>query len=127
MRTIAFVCKAASRRTEKHLGVRGFADQLASAVGEAFNNVALHGYGKRLRGDVLISVSFDRTHVRVELTDDGQTFDPGAVAEPDLDLLPESGMGLYIIRSFVDELEYSPGPPNVLTLTKRFGASSVQG
>jgi serine/threonine-protein kinase RsbW len=62
----------------------------------------------------------------VELIDEGKTFNPQAVATPDFESLPESGMGLYIIRAFVDEMDYSPGPPNVLTLTKRFSSSGQQ-
>ena len=35
-----------------------------------------------------------------------------------LDALPESGLGLFIIRSFMDEVKYVPGSPNVLSMTK---------
>jgi hypothetical protein len=36
-------------------------------------------------------------------------------------------MGLFIIRSFMDEVAYAAGPPNLLTLKKRWptGATSV--
>ncbi len=54
------------------------------------------------------------------MLDDGVSFDPAAVPVPDLDGLPESGMGLYIIRSFVDDLSYEPGPPNALRFIKFF-------
>jgi serine/threonine-protein kinase RsbW len=40
------------------------------------------------------------------------------VAEPDLDALPESGLGLFIMRSFMDKVIYTAGAPNVLSLTK---------
>ena len=35
-----------------------------------------------------------------------------------IDGLPESGMGLFIIRSFMDEVVYEPGSPNVLRIAK---------
>ena len=45
-------------------------------------------------------------------------------SSPDLDALPESGMGIYIIKSFMDEVTYRssdrPGAPNVLSMTKHF-------
>ena len=44
--------------------------------------------------------------------------DLAEVALPDLATLPEGGMGLYMMHSFVDEVVYRAGSPNVLTLTK---------
>jgi serine/threonine-protein kinase RsbW len=60
--------------------------------------------------------------------DTGSDFDPSREAMPDLSMLPESHMGLYIMRSFMDEVTYSAGKPptrpNVLTLTKRYVAAA---
>jgi serine/threonine-protein kinase RsbW len=56
--------------------------------------------------------------------DFGNRFDPAAQTLPDLDALPESNMGLFIVRSCVDEFSYVPGNPpkfpNVLTLKKNY-------
>ena len=57
--------------------------------------------------------------IEIAMSDEGASFDLDAVPAPDLAALPESGMGLFIIRSFVDELTYTPGPPNVLRMRKR--------
>ena len=43
----------------------------------------------------------------------------GSVAVPDLDALPEGGLGLYMMRALMDEVDYQSGNPNVLCLTKR--------
>lgn len=97
-----------------------FSHEMVSAVGEAFNNIVIHGYEGTLDSAVTVVM---RTHddcVEVELRDDGQSFDPDSVEEPDLAGLPEGGMGLYIIRSFVDEIRYAAGRPNVLLLRKYF-------
>jgi len=32
-------------------------------------------------------------------------------------------MGLFIMRSFMDEIAYRPGPPNVLRMSKRLGGN----
>ena len=53
----------------------------------------------------------------VELRDYGESFDLDAVATPDLDQLPESGLGIFIIKAFMT-IRYLPGHPNVLTLSK---------
>ncbi len=100
--------------------------QVVSAVGEAFNNIVLHGYADRqARGRRVPTSSIDlriqprRGHIRIELRDWGSEFDPTRVAPPAFDTLPESGLGLFIIQSFM-EMAYRSGRPNLLTLSKRY-------
>jgi serine/threonine-protein kinase RsbW len=102
--------------------------QVVSAVGEAFNNIVLHGYangraqGQQVReqiGSVDLRIQTRRGHIRIELRDWGSGFDPTAVPPPAFDTLPESGLGLYIMQSFM-EMAYRPGRPNLLTLSKRY-------
>ena len=93
--------------------------QTVSALGEAFNNIAIHSYAGRPPGDVVVEISWSRDEIVMHITDDGASFDPETVEAPDLDALPEGGMGLFIIRSFMDEVDYQAGPPNVLRLVKR--------
>jgi serine/threonine-protein kinase RsbW len=93
--------------------------QTVSALGEAFNNIAIHSYAGRPPGEVIVEISWTRDEIVMQITDEGQSFDPEQVALPDLDALPEGGMGLFIIRSFMDEVDYQAGPPNVLRLVKR--------
>ncbi len=96
-----------------------FEAEVVSAFGEAFNNVALHAYGEGQHGDAIIEIRWTSDVLTMELTDVGRSFDPDAVAPPELESLPEGGMGLFIMRSFVDDLAYEPGPPNRLRMTKR--------
>lgn len=96
-----------------------FEAEVVSAFGEAFNNVALHAYGGGQHGDAIIEIRWTSDVLTMELTDSGRSFDPDAVALPELDSLPEGGMGLFIMRSFVDDLAYEPGPPNRLRMIKR--------
>ena len=94
-------------------------NQVVSAFGEAFNNAAIHSYSAASKpGDVEIEVDTGPTYITIRLLDFGSSFDPDAVPSPDLDTLPESGLGLFIIRSFMDEVTYAPGSPNVLSMTK---------
>lgn len=96
-----------------------FEPQVVSAFGEAFNNVAVHGYRGVPPEPVQIEVDWDDAGLTITMTDTGRRFDPESVAPPDLDDLPERGMGLFIMASSVDEVDYRPGPPNVLRLVKR--------
>jgi serine/threonine-protein kinase RsbW len=93
--------------------------QTVSALGEAFNNVAIHSYAGGPAGDVTIEISWTRNEIVMKISDNGLSFDPEQVELPDLDALPEGGMGLFIIRSFMDEVDYQAGPPNVLRMVKR--------
>ena len=43
----------------------------------------------------------------------------GVKSYPDLESLPESGLGIFIIKSFMDQVVYRPGAPNLLEMTKR--------
>ena len=70
--------------------------------------------------DVTVIVKTEAKYLEVEMRDTGASFDPDKVPVPDLAGLPESGMGLFIMRSFVDELSYAPGDPNVLIMRKFF-------
>jgi serine/threonine-protein kinase RsbW len=102
-----------------------FATEVVSAFSEAFNNLAIHGYKGSGEGTIEIAISTrdgDGAGARemvLEIIDGGAVFDPAEYLELPEEM-PERGMGLFIIRSFMDEIRYTSGPPNVLTLVKRF-------
>ncbi|HEY6558616.1 MAG TPA: ATP-binding protein [Polyangiaceae bacterium] len=107
-----------------------FDAQVVSAIGEAFNNIAIHGYRPGSVGDVQIEIGPLPDGIEVCIMDHGVTFDL-SLAEPvrpsnEPDQLPESGMGLYIIQSFMDTVAYRAGAgpehTNVLRLTKRYSS-----
>jgi len=116
LRAVSAACKLVTRRPLGPAWTE-FRMQVVSAVGEAFNNIVLHGYAGRDDGVIEMEIRTRRDRILVELRDYGASFDPTTVPEPDFDSLPESGLGLFIIRSFM-QISYRPGSPNVLTLTK---------
>lgn len=128
VRVVTSACKLVTNAPVEGLPVveaeepNAFDAEVISAFGEAFNNVALHAYGGLPAGRVIIEIAHAPDRIEIRMTDDGRCFDPAAVAPPSLDGalgdLPESGMGLFIMRSFMDEVVYVPGPPNVLLLRK---------
>lgn len=117
-------------------------DEIISALNEAFNNVVLHAYRGVQGGRLDLAIATSEGEIEIQMSDRGRSFDPGRVArlatvtaeDPasiDVAELPESGMGLFIIRSFMDDVSYTrggAGQPNVLVLRKRWrpAASAVE-
>lgn len=118
---VASACKLVEAKRVSKAGRskpdREFDGQVISAFGEAFNNVALHSYEKR-GGDVEIEIDTLPDRLTIRVMDYGKGFDLNAVPLPELEALPESGLGIYIIRSFMDDVQYTCGQPNVLCMTK---------
>src|SRR5262245_43618328 len=119
LRTVSSACRLTLPPGHPAREPSTFQAHLVSAVGEAFNNIALHGYRRRLPGLIEIEISFDDGWLTVEVRDTGESFDPRTVSPPDLDAIPESGLGIFIMRSCVDAVDYRAGRPNVLKLVKR--------
>jgi serine/threonine-protein kinase RsbW len=119
VRAVAAACKLVGDDDSGGRAHREFDDQVVSAFGEAFNNAAQHGYRGREVGDVEIEIELAAQAITIRLYDFGNSYDWKSVPAPDLEQLPESGMGLFIIRSFMDEVDYRAGAPNVLSMTKR--------
>ena len=125
VRVVAAACKLVGNAETSGGRLSGEWDnQVVSAFGEAFNNAAIHSYHGGTPGDVVIEVDVAATHITIRLLDYGNSFDIDQVPAPDLDALPESGLGLFIMRSFMDEVTYHAGSPNVLSMTKRYDPTS---
>ena len=138
LRAVSTACKLVTPRPQGRAW-NDFQMQVVSAVGEAFNNIVLHGYANRRAqghaqaheqrvrerqsqeqvGSVDLRIQTRRGYLRIELRDWGSGFDPTAVPPPAFDTLPESGLGVFIMQSFM-EMAYRPGRPNLLTLSKRY-------
>lgn len=112
IRLIVSSCKLVPRGAER------FTNEVVSAFGEALNNVVLHG--QRTPGaEIEIEVEPSEDGITIRIRDYGVSFDPLSAPDPDLDSLPESGMGTFIMRSFMDEIDYEGGSPNTLVMRKR--------
>ena len=98
--------------------------KLVSAVSEAYNNIVIHAYADG-EGKVVLEIDTDANAVTVRLLDTGASLEQDSAPEPDLDALPEGGLGLFIIQSFVDRFEYTPGSPNVWSMTKSMRATTA--
>jgi serine/threonine-protein kinase RsbW len=120
LRAVAAACKLVREQPGQRSdpGWDEFRMQVVTAVSEAFNNIVLHAYAGREDGIIEMDIRTRSNHIAVELRDFGDSFDPSEVPEPDLDRLPESGLGIFIIKELMD-VSYRPGRPNVLVLSKQ--------
>jgi serine/threonine-protein kinase RsbW len=132
LRVVASACRlgrSGARATQEpghRRRVEDFDDKVVSAVGEAFNNVAIHAYAVR-RGEANVELAFEPDGLTVRLLDTGEGFDISAELGRDLETLRESRMGLEIMLACMDEVTYvrgGPTTPNVLTMTKRYFADA---
>lgn len=106
---------------------RTFRHELITAFGEAFNNIVIHGYRDRTDGILDVEADLSPDEITLRLIDTGNEVDFAGLRPPDLESMPEGGMGVFMIHALVDEVVYRGGAPNVLSLTKRTAASPNDG
>lgn len=96
---------------------------IAISVSELVNNAIIHGNKSDTSKVVDIRFSVDNGELKVVVTDQGKGFDVDAVANPiaDDNLLKEVGRGIFIVRSFVDNVDISsaPGGGTRVEITKK--------
>jgi serine/threonine-protein kinase RsbW len=122
LRAVSAACKLVTPQPQGPVW-NEFQQQVVSAVSEAFNNLVLHAYEGRIDGPVDINIRARRGRIDIELRDWGIGFNPTAIPLPELEALPESGLGLYIMQSFM-KVDYRRGRPNILKLGKSLDDSS---
>jgi serine/threonine-protein kinase RsbW len=110
----------------RHVGDadRSFRHEMVTAFGEAFNNIVIHGYKDRSDGMLDVEAEMSHGQMTLRLMDSGREVDFDGLRPPDLESMPEGGMGVFMIHALVDEVVYRGGAPNVLSLTKRTTSTS---
>lgn len=99
--------------------------KLELAVDEACANVIEHAYGHDTSQEVLIRATFDDEALRIDVEDTGRGFDPASIPQAELEKLiaerKSGGLGMRLIKRFVDEVHYEmePGQKNKLHMVKR--------
>ncbi len=83
-------------------------------------NAIKHGNRYDLSKKVSIRYQMSSTRVRIEITDEGNGFDPDRVPDPTVDenLERPSGRGLMLMHNFMSRVEYQ-GTGNRVVLEKR--------
>jgi len=125
-------------RTERLIAVRefvstaarefGFADEevskIALAVDEACTNIIKHAYKFDPNHSITVLVRSRNGGFEVAIQDQGNVFNPQQIPTPDmkeyLAHFRRGGLGVYLMRSLMDKVEYDikPGKTNEVRLTK---------
>jgi sigma-B regulation protein RsbU (phosphoserine phosphatase) len=94
------------------------------ALEEILTNVISYGYDDSDEHEIMIRLSCKGEEVTAEVEDDGRPFNPLEAAEPDtgkpLEERPVGGLGIHLVRKFMDDVEYkSQQGKNLLVMKKR--------
>lgn len=98
------------------------------ALEEHLTNVLTHGFEPGATRFAVVRLSVLDDCLLVEVEDSGKAFDPLAAPPVDTSLpleeKPIGGLGVHLMRQFMDELTYvRDGGKNVLRMKKRFRAA----
>lgn len=105
-------------------GLNKYIFQVETAVDEACTNVIKHGYRNK-GGYIEISCDLHKDDLVITIRDRGKKFDPSQIPPPDIDTDLEErkigGLGVYMMRKMMDEVQYTFNVEtgNTLTMSKK--------
>lgn len=79
-------------------------DDIKVSIGEACTNIIKHGISED-KGNIDISYFLYSDKLVISIKDKGKGFDISKIKEPNIEELNESGLGIFIIKSLMDEVE----------------------
>ncbi len=94
------------------------------SLDELITNIISYGYDDEDEHKILITIWLNENKLKLTLVDDGLPFNPLLKQEPDhltqtLDNRPIGGLGIYLVRKLMDDVEYKRiQNKNMLLLTK---------
>ena len=99
------------------------------AIREAVANAIKHGNQQDPDKEVEVELAIADNQAVIRVIDQGDGFDPQEVGDPlaPENLLKPNGRGIFYMKSFMDEIEYSSRPDGgtVVTLRKQIAVSSA--
>ena len=101
---------------------------VSMAVREAMINAVLHGNNYDPNKRVNLTLEQDGKELKVTITDEGRGFVPEEVPDPlaPENLLKESGRGIFLMRAFMDEVQFRKlNPGTEIILIKRLQSSDM--
>jgi serine phosphatase RsbU (regulator of sigma subunit)/anti-sigma regulatory factor (Ser/Thr protein kinase) len=92
-------------------------------VDEACTNIIRHGYRDIKNGEITVRAIVRRLSLTIVIVDNGKSFDPRQVQNPDLDkyvsIGKKGGLGIFMMRKLMDDIKYNvTSRGNELRLTK---------
>src|SRR5579864_4052106 len=101
-------------------------NDIALATGEACNNAAEHGHVNG--GYFKVTCLYERGEFAVEVADDGCGFDPAGKGECiDPDRLGIRGLGIFIMKSLMDDVCFTMRGSGTSVKMMKFGLASERG
>lgn len=93
------------------------------AVSEALINCIVHGNKEDINKSVFVKIEHLKDYLRIYVKDEGNGFEPDNIPDPtDVNnLYKESGRGIFIIKSLVDDFKCNSGTGGtefILTMNK---------
>jgi serine/threonine-protein kinase RsbW len=93
----------------------GFSDEDSNRIlltlSEAVNNAITHGNAENPEKQVVIQTILDRNKqiLQISIEDEGEGFNPDEIPDPlkDKNLLNEGGRGIYLIKQYADDIQFS--------------------
>ena len=82
-------------------------DRIGMSVRECMVNAVVHGNRYNAHKKVQLSLSRTPERFTIRIADQGEGFDPGALPDPVAgdNLLRQSGRGIFLMKTFMDELQ----------------------
>jgi len=110
-KNLAVARTAAEQMAREEGFVPADVDGIVLAIDEALANIMRHGYEGRKDCEINIrmeAITGDdgRGGIRIILEDSGKQVDPKAIKGRDLDDVRPGGLGVHIIRTVMDDVEY---------------------
>ena len=98
------------------------------ALEEAFINAVKHGSGMDAAKEVKIDYLVTPDRVEVTVTDEGEGFDPDSVPDPRYgeNLYKPEGRGLFLMRSYMDVVEFNERGNSVHMVKYKEGQSQTK-
>jgi len=94
------------------------------AVRESLTNAMVHGNQEDESKSVEVIFNCHDNELEIKVRDQGEGFDPASVPDPTNaeNLLKTSGRGIFLMRTFMDEIEWRNRPEGgtAVRMTKRF-------
>jgi serine/threonine-protein kinase RsbW len=118
----------AERKAFEMAGHGGFGEDeqhhIAMAVREATVNAVLHGNGYDPQKKVFVAYEMTPDALIITISDQGKGLDPASIPDPlaPENLMKQSGRGIFLIRSFMDEVTFKNLDPGTeIKLIKHVG------
>jgi serine/threonine-protein kinase RsbW len=93
------------------------------SVGEALTNAFRHGSPHNKTCIISVKCNTDFEKFIIEIEDEGCDFDSDSIEDPDIYLMRDHGMGIYIMREAMDDVCFSnEGKGNKVRMTKKITA-----